>query len=192
MCGYFKTLRMVYDVWVFIMYALQLASGKPSAILDWNNNYGSDPDKTVLFHCSNAPCSILKNPSMSYNAIHANVKGSCESSYGTCVGKIKPGPMTFLRISDTLGDIVACFGEGEFTDDPIDTFGGIGVAKIEGLQKLLQFLCKNGFEHHVAVNQTNVADMLGEAFANYLGWDVYHHMGSDLNIQQLNYKIRNN
>ncbi|RPJ38444.1 MAG: fucose isomerase, partial [Chloroflexi bacterium] len=27
------------------MYAMVLASGKPSAIVDWNNNFGSDPDK---------------------------------------------------------------------------------------------------------------------------------------------------
>ncbi len=37
------------------MYILQLASGKPSALLDWNNNYGGDEDKCVLFHCSNLP-----------------------------------------------------------------------------------------------------------------------------------------
>ncbi|MBV9492486.1 MAG: fucose isomerase, partial [Verrucomicrobia bacterium] len=35
------------------MYALQLASGKPSALVDWNNNYGEDPNKCVLFHCGN-------------------------------------------------------------------------------------------------------------------------------------------
>ena len=35
------------------MYALQLASGTPSALVDWNNNYGSDPEKCVFFHCGN-------------------------------------------------------------------------------------------------------------------------------------------
>ena len=34
------------------MFILQLASGKPSAILDWNNNYGDDKNKCVVFHCS--------------------------------------------------------------------------------------------------------------------------------------------
>ena len=37
------------------MYTMQLASGTPSALLDWNNNYGSDPNKCVCFHCSNLP-----------------------------------------------------------------------------------------------------------------------------------------
>lgn len=41
------------------MYALQLASGVPSALVDWNNNYADDPDKCVLFHCSNWPKSML-------------------------------------------------------------------------------------------------------------------------------------
>lgn len=38
---------------VISMYALQLASGKPSALVDWNNNYTLEPDKCVLFHCGN-------------------------------------------------------------------------------------------------------------------------------------------
>ena len=29
------------------MYVLQLASGSPSALLDWNNNYGEDPDASL-------------------------------------------------------------------------------------------------------------------------------------------------
>ncbi|MGH9493873.1 MAG: L-fucose/L-arabinose isomerase family protein, partial [Candidatus Sulfotelmatobacter sp.] len=37
------------------MHALALASETPSALLDWNNNYGTDPDKAVCFHCSNLP-----------------------------------------------------------------------------------------------------------------------------------------
>ncbi len=40
------------------MHALQLASQTPSALLDWNNNYGSDPNKAVCFHCSNL-CALL-------------------------------------------------------------------------------------------------------------------------------------
>ncbi|MCS7261061.1 MAG: fucose isomerase, partial [Anaerolineae bacterium] len=45
------------------MYALALASGKPSALIDWNNNYGDDPDKGVIFHCSNLPIDIFVSPS---------------------------------------------------------------------------------------------------------------------------------
>jgi len=51
------------------MYALQLASGTPSALLDWNNNYGANPDKAVCFHCSNLPKSFFDNTEMKYQAI---------------------------------------------------------------------------------------------------------------------------
>jgi L-fucose isomerase-like protein len=159
------------------MYALQLASGIPSGLFDWNNNYGDDPDKLVLFHCSNYPKSMIENPKMSYNDIDADVRGIVEKSYGTCVGRLKSSPITYARVatSDLNGSVVAYIGEGELTNDPLDTFGGVGVAKIDGLQELLRFMCKNGFEHHVALSMSQVADILFEAMGNYMGWNVYYH-----------------
>ncbi len=158
------------------MHALQLASGAPSTLLDWNNNYGDDPDKMILFHCSSIPTSMLEDAHMNYNAIAAKLIGE-ESSYGACMGRIKPGPFTFARVSvdDTAGRIVACIGDGEFTDDPLETFGGVGVAKIQRLQELLRWLCKNGFEHHVAISRSLVGNTIHEAMDNYLGWTVHYH-----------------
>jgi len=158
------------------MYILQLAGGTPSALLDWNNNYGSDPDKAVLFHCSNLPKSFFKNPKMDYQEIIAGTVGK-ENTYGTVVGRIAPGKATFCRTAtdDTAGIISAYVGEGEFTNDKLDTFGGYGVMKIANLQRLLQYVCKMGFEHHVAVNRTEKADAIAEALENYMGWDVYRH-----------------
>jgi len=159
------------------MYALQLASGIPSGLFDWNNNYGDDPDKFILFHCSNYPKSMLESPRMSYNDIDANVRGTVEKSYGTCVGKLKPGPITYARIAtnDASGSIVAYVGDGEIIADPLETFGGVGVAHIDDLQRLLHFMCKNGFEHHVAISQSKVSNILYEAMNNYMGWSVYYH-----------------
>ncbi len=161
------------------MYILQLASGIPSGLFDWNNNYGNDPDKLILFHCSNYPKSMLKDPRMSYNDIDADVRGTVEKSYGTCVGKLRPSPITFARVAtnDIAGAIVAYVGEGEITDDSLESFGGIGVAKISRLQALLKFMCKNGFEHHVAISQSRVAGILYESMSNYFGWNVYYHNG---------------
>jgi len=158
------------------MYALTLASGSPAALLDWNNNYGDDPDKCVLFHCSNLPKSCFADVKMSVQDIIGGTVG-IENTYGTCVGRIKPGPFSFARLStdDTAGEIAGYVGEGEFTDDPLDTFGGAGVAKIEDLQGLLKYICKLGFEHHVAIAQARVASALAEAMNNYLGWCVYGH-----------------
>lgn len=158
------------------MYILQLASGKPSAVLDWNNNYGTDPDKCVLFHCSNLPRSFFKSAKMDYQGIIAGAVGK-ENTYGTTVGRIAPGKATFCRTTtdDANGLISLYVGEGEFTNDKLETFGGYGVMKIPNLQLLLQYICRAGFEHHVAVNLSQKADAIAEALDAYMGWEVYRH-----------------
>ncbi len=158
------------------MYILQLAGGTPSALLDWNNNYGSDPDKAVLFHCSNLPNSFFKISKMDYQEIIAGSVGK-ENTYGTIVGRIAAGKATFCRLTtdDAEGIISAYVGEGEFTNDKLDTFGGYGVMKIANLQLLMQYICRMGFEHHVAVSLNRKADAIAEALDNYMGWEVYRH-----------------
>ena len=83
---------------------------------------------------------------------------------------IAAGEMTFARIStdDALGTIKAYVGEGRFTDDPLECDGGVGVCEVPQLQALLDFLCQNGFEHHVAISRGHYADVLEEAFGRYL------------------------
>jgi L-fucose isomerase-like protein len=158
------------------MHALRLASESPSALLDWNNNYGDNPDKAVCFHCSNLPKHFLRNVKMDYQAIIAGTVGK-ENTYGTCVGLVKSGPMTFARFStdDRSGRIRGYVGSGAFTDDPLETFGGAGVVEIPRLQHLLHFICENGFEHHVAANLSSVAVAVHEAATRYLGWQIYRH-----------------
>jgi hypothetical protein len=158
------------------MYALTLASETPSALLDWNNNYGDDPDKAVCFHCSNLPKHFFQDVRMDYQEIIAGTVGKA-NTFGTCVGRVKPGPMSFARFStdDLKGSITGYLGEGEFTDDPLNTFGGAGVVRIPEMQKLLRYICENGFEHHVAANLSQVSGMVYEAATRYLGWDIYYH-----------------
>jgi L-fucose isomerase-like protein len=160
------------------MLAMQLASGRPSALVDWNNNYGDDPDKGVVFHCSNLPKDVFIDdiPVMDYQEIIAGSVGK-ENTFGTIYGRIKESPFTYLRIStdDFAGKIVAYTGEGVFTDDPIDTFGGYGVVKVPRFQELLAYICEQGYEHHVSINQARVAGAVYEAFTKYLGWPTYFH-----------------
>ena len=114
------------------MHALQLASETPSALLDWNNNYGEDPDKAVCFHCSNLPKHFFRRSARwTSRQIIAGTVGR-ENTYGTCVGLVKSGPMSFARFStdDREGTIRGYVGEGAFTDDPLETFGGAGVVHI--------------------------------------------------------------
>jgi L-fucose isomerase-like protein len=170
------------------MQALVLASGQPSALIDWNNNYGDDPDKGVIFHCSNLPKDVFMQsekgkhipadaiPVMDYQAIIGGTVGN-ENTYGTIVGRVKAEPFTFCRVStdDFGGRILAYLGEGELTEDPLSTFGGVGVVHIQDFQKLLRHICDMGFEHHAAVNLSHVAWSVNEALGKYLGWDVYYH-----------------
>jgi L-fucose isomerase-like protein len=161
---------------VIAMHALRLASGTPSALLDWNNNYGEDPDKCVCFHCSNLPKHFFNDVRMDFQAIIAGTVGK-ENTFGTCVGRVKAAPMTYARFStdDSEGKIRGYLGEGEFTNDPLETFGGAGVARIPRLQNLLRYICERGFEHHVAANLSNTASVVHEAATKYLGWEIYWH-----------------
>lgn len=159
------------------MYALTLASETPSALLDWNNNYGENPDKAVCFHCSNLPKHFFREGvKMDYQLIIAGTVGK-ENTHGTLDGTVKAGDMTFARFStdDYNGVITGYTGEGRFTDDPLNTFGGAGVVEIPHMQKLLHYICENGFEHHVAANFSHVAGAVYEAASKYLGWPMHRH-----------------
>ena len=158
------------------MFVLQEAARVPAALLDWNNNFGDDPEKGVVFHCSNLPKAFFAEHKMDYQEIIAGTVGK-ENTYGTMVGRIPEGPFSYARVStdDYSGIIRAYVGEGAFTDDELITFGGYGVFQVPNLQKLLAYICRNGFEHHVAATRARVADAVAEALGNYKGWDVYRH-----------------
>jgi L-fucose isomerase-like protein len=161
------------------MHALAAASQTPSALLDWNNNYGDDPDKAVCFHCSNLPKHFFADVKMDFQEIIAGTVGK-ENTFGTCVGRVKASPMSFARFStnDREGTIRGYVGEGAFTNDSLETFGGAGVVQIPRLQGLLRYICEQGFEHHVAANLATVSAAVHEAATRYLGWGMYWHKES--------------
>ncbi len=162
---------------VISMYMLAMAAGKPPAILDWNNNFGEDRDMCVCTHCSNYPKSFFENEiEISNLDVLGTVLGQ-ENCFGAVKGKVNAGPATYFRIStdDPKGLIKTYLGEGEFTNDPYGMDGGIAVTRIPNLQKLMKYMCKNGFEHHVAMVRGNVGHILHEAVETYLNWDIYHH-----------------
>jgi L-fucose isomerase-like protein len=161
---------------VVSMYALQLASGRPSALVDWNNNYGSDPDKCVFFHCGNWAKDFLPDIRIGTAPILGTVLGEA-NTVGALAGRTPAGPVTFGRVStdDLTGRIRAYVGEGAFTDDPLDTFGTKAVVQVPRLPQLMQYICRNGFEHHAAMTSAHCAGATTEGLANYLGWDVLSH-----------------
>lgn len=161
---------------VISMYALQLASGRPSALVDWNNNYGTDPDKCVLFHCGNWAKDFLPDIRIGTAPILGTVLGEA-NTVGALAGRTPAGPVTFGRIStdDFTGSIRAYVGEGQFTDDPLDTFGTKAVVRVPRLPELMQYICRNGFEHHAAMTSAHCATVVAEALENYLGWQIIQH-----------------
>src|ERR1700744_1344706 len=159
------------------MYALTLASETPSALLDWNNNYGDNPDKAVCFHCSNLPKHFFnEGVKMDYQLIIAGTVGK-ENTHGTLDGTVKAGAMSYARFStdDFTGQIAGYVGQGRFTDDPLNTFGGAGVVEIPNMQSLLHYICENGFEHDVPPTFSPTARAVYEAASNYLGWHMHRH-----------------
>lgn len=159
------------------MYALTLASGRQSALLDWNNNFAEDRNKCVCTHCGNFPKSFIMNDiELGTLGVLGRTLGKVHT-FGAVYGKVKQGDFTFFRIStdDTKGCIKSYLGEGSITDDPYGMDGCIAVTKVDNLQILMKYICKNGFEHHVAMCRGNVKDILQEAIESYLGWNLYVH-----------------
>lgn len=163
---------------VLTMYAMQLAADSPAAIVDWNNNYGDDDDKCTLFHCGNWAKSFLPDIKIGTAPILGTITG-LENTYGALEGRTPAGPLTYGRLTtaDTDGCIRAYVGEGELTNDRLETFGTRAVARVPNLQKLLRHICLNGFEHHAVMTSSNSSAALAEAFSNYLGWETHVHAG---------------
>lgn len=159
------------------MYALTLAAQGQSALLDWNNNFAEDRNKCVCTHCGNFLKSFVRNDlKLGTLGVLGRTLGKV-NTFGAVYGKVTKGDFTFFRIStdDTKGAIKAYLGTGEITDDPYGMDGCIAVTKVNNLQTLMKYICKNGFEHHVAMVRNDVKEILNEAIEDYLGWNLYVH-----------------
>jgi len=156
------------------MRALSLASNGVATCLDWNNNYGDEMDKCILFHCGPVPQSMMTGAGqIADHAILANAVGE-GCGYGCNVGRIAPTPMTFGSMLTRDGELEFYLGEGRMTDDPIpdDFFGCGGVAEIPELQSALQTIGYMGHRHHTSMTSGHVAAPVVEALESYLGHDV--------------------
>ena len=156
------------------MAALHAAAYAPPACLDWNNNYGEDDDKCILFHCGPVAASLMKEEGRVVDhAILANAVGE-GCSFGCNVGRIAPTEFTFSSMMTFNGKPRFYIGNGTFTEDPIpdNFFGCAGVAHIPSLQDVLLHVGKNGYRHHVSVVPGRVAEPVREALTNYLDMPV--------------------
>lgn len=159
------------------MYALMQASGEAPVLADWNNNFAENRNKCVCTHCGNFAKGFAKAPmQVGSLGVLGNVLGRV-NTVGAVLSKVSEGPFTYFRIStdDNLGLIKSYLGEGKITNDPYGMDGCIAVTEVENLQSLMKYMCKNGFEHHVAMVRGNVAEVVEEAIDTYLDWSLYRH-----------------
>jgi L-fucose isomerase-like protein len=156
------------------MYGLSRASEGVATCLDWNNNYGDDDNKCILFHCGPVPQSLMTaKGQITDHLILANAFGA-GCGWGCNVGRIAPMPFTFGSLLTEGGRLKFYLGQGRFTEDaiPQESFGCAGVAQIDNLQDALQTIGYAGHRHHVSVTPGHVAAPVAEAFAKYLGYEV--------------------
>lgn len=155
------------------MRAMALASGKPTACLDWNNNYGEDENKVILFHCGPVAQTLMDGKGkVTEHKMFA--KGDSGSGWGANEGRIKAFDMTFSNCFTENGKLKVYVSEGKFTGDEIEKeyFGCGGVAAIPDLQNKLIRLARSGFKHHTTVGIGHLKKALTEAFTTYLGYEM--------------------
>ena len=155
------------------MRAMSLASGKPTACLDWNNNYGDQPDKVILFHCGPVAQSLMTQKGK-VTAHKMFEKGDPGSGYGTNEGRIAAFDMTISNCFTENGELKVYVSQAKFTKDEIEPefFGCGGVAEIPNLQDKLIKLAKGGFKHHTTVGVGHMKYVLEQAFETYLGYKI--------------------
>ena len=155
------------------MRAMNLASELPTAVLDWNNNYGEDENKVILFHCGPVAQTLMTaKGTVTEHKMFA--KGDPGSGWGSNEGRIKAMDVTISNCQTKDGRLIVYSSEGRFTDDPIEDsfFGCGGVAEFDDLQSKLIKLARGGFKHHTSIGVGHMKHILDEAFNIYLHYDV--------------------
>ena len=156
------------------MHALQLASGGPSCLADWNNLHNEDPELVNCWHCGVFPVSWAKGqPKMGCQEIIAGTTGR-DNAMGVVEFVMKDGPVTLCRATqDNDGHFRAALTQGVVEPNKARTFGSYGWVRIPDIGPLYKNVLLRHFPHHVAMNRSHVGNVLWEAFGNYLGFDVF-------------------
>ena len=154
------------------MRAMSLASEQPTAVLDWNNNYGEEENKVILFHCGPVAQSLMTGKGTVTNHKMFD-KTDPGSGWGSNEGRIRAFPTTLSNCQTRDGKIIVYASEAEFTDDPIEQafFGCAGVCEIPDMEDKMIRLARGGFKHHTSAGVGHMKDILKEAFTTYLHYE---------------------
>ena len=155
-----------------LMAALGYASNSPTGCLDINNNYGTDENKCILFHCGPLPKSLMREKGeVQEHKMFTKTQGE-NCSWGVNVTKIKPGDITIAGCRTENGEIQYFSFDAKITEDTVDEgfFGTYGVLEKENLQSKLGILLENGFRHHALITNGHHYEIVKEALNKYLGY----------------------
>lgn len=157
-----------------MMRALSLAADAQCTLLDFNNNYGDDSDKAIMFHCGPVPVSMCEGKGEVIEHLMFKKTYGAGSGVGVNKTKIKSGDITFGSIKTEDGKIFAFVTEGKFTDDPIEAefFGSGKVVEKKNIDTVSNYMATYGYKHHLCVTFGSLKDVVYEAFTKYLGYET--------------------
>lgn len=157
-----------------MMYALCLASDSPVMLLDVNNNYGTAPNKNIMFHCSAVPKSFFEGETRIGEHLMFRKSYGEGTGVGIVNGKVKSGKVTVASTKTEDGGIWGFTTNGKLTDDEFDKdFFGTGIVyENVNLEEMFRYMCENGYKHHVAIAQGEWSDCVKEALGKYLEYNI--------------------
>ena len=125
---------------------LQRIAGAPAFLADLVDLDIAD-DTGVVWHCGQAPVSMA-DPQVSPRAtIHTNRRMPLLFEF-----PLKPGRVTFFRISQARGKVAAVIGGGEMLARPMAFTGTSGVVRFDrGAEAVLRTVMDGALEHHMAL-----------------------------------------
>ena len=101
----------------------------------------------VVWHCGQAPLSMRDKEGPAEATVHTNRKQPLLYQF-----TLKPGPVTFLRISQAHGRPHMVLGFGEMLRRPMTFTGTSGVVRFErDAEAVLNDIIASGLEHHMAL-----------------------------------------
>lgn len=113
-------------------------------------------DTGVVWHCGQAPLSMRAPATTAEATIHTNRKMPLLYEFA-----LKPGRVTFLRLSQARGETKLIIAGGAMLDRPMAFTGTSGVVRFDGGAKdTLQNLIDSGLEHHMALAYGDHRDAL--------------------------------
>lgn len=126
---------------------LMKAANQPVFMVDMVDLDQSD-DSCVVWHCGQAPISMANKERAHPRAtIHTNRKMPLLFEF-----PLKPGKVTFVRLSRGHGKLQLVIAEGEMLDRDMAFTGTSGVVRFSnGAETMLTKLMDTGMEHHMAL-----------------------------------------